>query len=126
VENKFQLYLALLTSFLFFPLEPPNGTPDRAMSPVDSPNAPPPPVPVGSNQKMAAQGAIADAKNIVRRKLTGYVGFANLPNQWHRKSVRKGFNFNVMVVGMFFCIRRRRGVGVVNDKLLMGLELDDR
>lgn len=38
-------------------------------------------------------------KNIVRRKLTGYVGFANLPNQWHRKSVRKGFNFNVMVVG---------------------------
>jgi septin 7 len=39
-------------------------------------------------------------KNIVRRKLTGYVGFANLPNQWHRKSVRKGFNFNVMVVGM--------------------------
>jgi septin 7 len=39
-------------------------------------------------------------RNIVRRKLTGYVGFANLPNQWHRKSVRKGFNFNVMVVGM--------------------------
>ncbi|GAM84530.1 hypothetical protein ANO11243_025260 [Dothideomycetidae sp. 11243] len=38
-------------------------------------------------------------KNIVRRKLTGFVGFANLPNQWHRKSVRKGFNFNVMVVG---------------------------
>lgn len=43
--------------------------------------------------------AAAEAKNIVRRKLTGYVGFANLPNQWHRKSVRKGFNFNVMVVG---------------------------
>jgi hypothetical protein len=40
--------------------------------------------------------------NIVRRKLTGYVGFANLPNQWHRKSVRKGFHFNVMVVGMYF------------------------
>ena len=45
--------------------------------------------------------AANDNKNIVRRKLTGYVGFANLPNQWHRKSVRKGFNFNVMVVGMF-------------------------
>jgi septin 7 len=29
------------------------------------------------------------------------VGFANLPNQWHRKSVRKGFNFNVMVVGEY-------------------------
>lgn len=42
---------------------------------------------------------VQDTRNIVRRKLTGYVGFANLPNQWHRKSVRKGFNFNVMVVG---------------------------
>ncbi|KAK7956021.1 septin [Apiospora aurea] len=42
--------------------------------------------------------SINDSRNIVRRKLTGYVGFANLPNQWHRKSVRKGFNFNVMVV----------------------------
>jgi septin 7 len=47
----------------------------------------------------APQNVINESKNIVRRKLTGYVGFANLPNQWHRKSVRKGFNFNVMVVG---------------------------
>ncbi|KAK4155810.1 Septin-domain-containing protein [Chaetomidium leptoderma] len=46
-----------------------------------------------------APSALSDNRNIVRRKLTGYVGFANLPNQWHRKSVRKGFNFNVMVVG---------------------------
>lgn len=37
--------------------------------------------------------------NIVRKKLMGYVGFANLPNQVHRKSVRKGFSFTVMVVG---------------------------
>ncbi|KAK0620359.1 Septin-domain-containing protein [Immersiella caudata] len=48
---------------------------------------------------MAPAPALSDNRNIVRRKLTGYVGFANLPNQWHRKSVRKGFNFNVMVVG---------------------------
>ena len=47
----------------------------------------------------AAAAAASDPRNIVRRKLTGFVGFANLPNQWHRKSVRKGFNFNVMVVG---------------------------
>ena len=51
------------------------------------------------NPKAAA--AMANDMNIVRRKLTGYVGFANLPNQWHRKSVRKGFNFNVMVVGEY-------------------------
>uniref|UniRef100_A0A8C8GF19 Septin-type G domain-containing protein n=1 Tax=Oncorhynchus tshawytscha TaxID=74940 RepID=A0A8C8GF19_ONCTS len=31
--------------------------------------------------------------------LTGYVGFANLPNQVHRKSVKKGFEFTLMVVG---------------------------
>ncbi|KAF8584963.1 Septin [Ramaria rubella] len=36
---------------------------------------------------------------VVRKKLMGYVGFANLPNQVHRKSVRKGFQFTAMVVG---------------------------
>ena len=55
---------------------------------------------VSSKDPKAAAQAASDMRNVVRRKLTGYVGFANLPNQWHRKSVRKGFNFNVMVVGM--------------------------
>ncbi|KAI8980290.1 Septin-domain-containing protein [Pilobolus umbonatus] len=36
---------------------------------------------------------------IIHRKLQGYVGFANLPNQVHRKSVKKGFQFTCMVVG---------------------------
>ncbi|EDN98372.1 hypothetical protein SS1G_13230 [Sclerotinia sclerotiorum 1980 UF-70] len=68
----------------------PNGAPS---SPLEIPMT------ISSTDpKIAAQQA-SDMKNIVRRKLTGYVGFANLPNQWHRKSVRKGFNFNVMVVG---------------------------
>ena len=57
---------------------------------------------VSSKDPKAAALAASDMRNVVRRKLTGYVGFANLPNQWHRKSVRKGFNFNVMVVGEFF------------------------
>lgn len=56
---------------------------------------------VSSRDPKAAAQAASDMRNVVRRKLTGYVGFANLPNQWHRKSVRKGFNFNVMVVGKF-------------------------
>jgi septin 7 len=65
----------------------------KAISPQEIPQS------VSSTDpKVAAQQA-SDMRNIVRRKLTGYVGFANLPNQWHRKSVRKGFNFNVMVVG---------------------------
>jgi len=32
-------------------------------------------------------------------EMPGYVGFANLPNQVHRKSVKKGFEFTLMVVG---------------------------
>jgi septin 7 len=73
------------------PAPQPNG---KAVSPQEIPQS------VSSTDpKVAAQQA-SDMRNIVRRKLTGYVGFANLPNQWHRKSVRKGFNFNVMVVGM--------------------------
>lgn len=44
-------------------------------------------------------GPSAPASNVIRKKLMGYVGFANLPNQVHRKSVRKGFQFTAMVVG---------------------------
>lgn len=33
--------------------------------------------------------------------MEGYVGFANLPNQVFRKSVKKGFEFTVMVVGEY-------------------------
>ena len=81
----------------------PNGKPT---SPVATSNAMPngdstAPQTVSSKDPKAAAQAATDMRNIVRRKLTGYVGFANLPNQWHRKSVRKGFNFNVMVVGEF-------------------------
>ncbi len=81
------------------------AAPTRA-SPAPVPNGkavPPQEIPqsvISTDPKIAAQQA-SDMRNIVRRKLTGYVGFANLPNQWHRKSVRKGFNFNVMVVGMY-------------------------
>lgn len=62
----------------------------------------------GNTSKLGSQPSAADMKNIVRRKLTGYVGFANLPNQWHRRSVRKGFSFNVMVVGKIIL---RIGIG---------------
>lgn len=34
-----------------------------------------------------------------QRNLEGYVGFANLPNQVYRKSVKRGFEFTLMVVG---------------------------
>ncbi|ORX99589.1 putative cell division control protein CDC3 [Basidiobolus meristosporus CBS 931.73] len=38
-------------------------------------------------------------KSPLRKELNDYVGFANLPNQVHRKSVKKGFQFTFMVVG---------------------------
>ncbi|BGP00836.1 Cell division control protein 3 [Rhodotorula toruloides] len=41
----------------------------------------------------------APAQNVIQKKLGGFVGFANLPNQYHRRSVRKGFHFTAMVVG---------------------------
>jgi hypothetical protein len=44
-------------------------------------------------------GPNAGISSVIRKKLMGYVGFANLPNQVHRKSVRKGFQFTAMVVG---------------------------
>ncbi|EGV63963.1 Cell division control protein 3 [Yamadazyma tenuis] len=36
---------------------------------------------------------------VIKKKLNGYVGFANFPKQWHRKSIRRGFNLNLLVVG---------------------------
>lgn len=79
----------------------PNGKPaspfQKEGTPVQQQSVP---QSVISKDPKAAAAAANDMRNVVRRKLTGYVGFANLPNQWHRKSVRKGFSFNVMVVGM--------------------------
>ena len=40
-----------------------------------------------------------DSRAFSSHDTTGYVGFANLPNQVHRKSVKKGFEFTLMVVG---------------------------
>ncbi|ORX92563.1 Septin [Basidiobolus meristosporus CBS 931.73] len=38
-------------------------------------------------------------KSLVKKKPQGYVGFSNLPNQVHRRSVKQGFYFTCMVVG---------------------------
>ncbi|XP_028841456.1 septin-7-like isoform X3 [Denticeps clupeoides] len=40
-----------------------------------------------------------DKEEVLQRNLEGYVGFANLPNQVYRKSVKRGFEFTLMVVG---------------------------
>uniref|UniRef100_A0AAR2JS06 Septin n=1 Tax=Pygocentrus nattereri TaxID=42514 RepID=A0AAR2JS06_PYGNA len=38
-------------------------------------------------------------QTVQQKNLEGYVGFANLPNQVYRKSVKRGFEFTLMVVG---------------------------
>ena len=47
-----------------------------------------------------------------RQEPNNYVGFANLPNQVHRKSVKKGFEFTLMVVGKCYASRQTRLVKV--------------
>lgn len=56
-------------------------------------------VPAETNTPLNVTSPSLNHGEIIKRKLTGYVGFANLPNQWYRKSIKKGFNFNIMVVG---------------------------
>jgi septin 7 len=68
-----------------------------------------------SNPSLAATGLATGVTPVIRRKLMGYVGFANFPNQVHRKSVRKGFQFTVMVVGsFFFCLHSHLNVILVS------------
>ncbi|KAK9461072.1 cell division protein GTP binding protein [Lipomyces oligophaga] len=43
--------------------------------------------------------AMPKDSSIIRRKITSLVGFSNLPAQYHRHSIQRGFAFNVMVVG---------------------------
>ena len=51
-----------------------------------------------------------------------YVGFATLPNQVHRKSVKKGFDFTLMVAGE--CTRPQRGQGYGQPGSVWGLGPD--
>lgn len=42
------------------------------------------------------------------KEIEGYVGFANLPNQVYRKSVKRGFEFTLMVVGKYEMVYETR------------------
>lgn len=114
--NIFNSHLAANGQLSFAPNRPspvpqgppvPNGKPTSPYSERTNPVSPSAQIAaqtVSSKDPKAAAQAASDMRNVVRRKLNQYVGFANLPNQWHRKSVRKGFNFNVMVVGMLYSL----------------------
>jgi septin 7 len=59
----------------------------------------------GSTASFPPPAAPAATAGVIRKKPMGFVGFSNLPNQVHRKSVRKGFQFTVMVVGTCHVLR---------------------
>ena len=53
----------------------------------------------GASKSVANQATGPTSVSSKTRNLDGYVGFANLPNQVYRKSVKKGFEFNLIVIG---------------------------
>ncbi|XP_075822614.1 septin-7 isoform X2 [Microtus pennsylvanicus] len=59
----------------------------------------------GEGMSVSARSAAAEERSVncstmgEPKNLEGYVGFANLPNQVYRKSVKRGFEFTLMVVG---------------------------
>lgn len=61
---------------------------------------------------------------VLKRKLNGFVGFANLPKQWHRKSIRRGFNLNLLVVGESG-LGKTTLINTLFNKDLLKNELDD-
>ena len=63
---------------------------------VSTKEPPPPP----QNVTSTTNGHHINENVILKsRNLDGYVGFVNLPNQVYRKSVKKGFDFTLMVIG---------------------------
>nr|XP_032830666.1 septin-7-like isoform X2 [Petromyzon marinus] len=50
-------------------------------------------------EKLFEQECSSSGLAAAQKPLEGYVGFANLPNQVYRKSVKRGFEFTLMVVG---------------------------
>jgi len=66
--------------------------------PKATPAISPPPAPISRPQPIPLKTPVPKLHN---KPLTpsGFVGFANLPDQVYRKSLRKGFEFSLMVVG---------------------------
>ncbi|KAG9328903.1 hypothetical protein JZ751_009378 [Albula glossodonta] len=65
------------------------GTPERPFPPTD---------PALDPLQNATRALLHAAQ---QKNLEGYVGFANLPNQVYRKSVKRGFEFTLMVVDLY-------------------------
>jgi hypothetical protein len=45
-----------------------------------------------------------NGKPMLAKDCDTFVGFSDLPNQIHRRTVKKGFEFTLMVVGMYYYV----------------------
>jgi septin 7 len=88
--------------------DPTNGVPDQQVDQAayaDASLSPAPlnghvsPAPASTNGDAIPANGAAAGLNVIRKTLASWVGFSNLPNQVHRRSVRRGFQFVAMVVG---------------------------
>lgn len=69
------------------------------MSPTNGPTSPGQAFRDLRLRKSCGEILLSRYQKFVNPEQSGYVGFANLPNQVHRKSVKRGFEFTLMVVG---------------------------
>lgn len=66
----------------------------------EQPSAPAPaPAPAHAAPPVPRVAVAPTPPVVVRRKLASFVGFSNLPQQWHQKSIQQGFDLNLLVVG---------------------------
>ena len=90
--STFKPFLLLLSLYLFFYMA--DSFTSSGLDTISN---------ITANGSIPLQAPLNHAalSTVIRKKLMGYVGFANLPNQVRRKSVRKGFQFTAMVVGSY-------------------------
>lgn len=88
------------------PVQPPPVMSNNHHNHQQPPAIPSTPVPSVNTVSSTSNGVDSASSNGFKstalaksKTLDGYVGFANLPNQVYRKAVKKGFEFNLMVIG---------------------------
>lgn len=50
--------------------------------------------------------ALLKEKNLLNKDGEAHVGFSDLPNQIHRRTIKKAFEFTLLVCGKFTCCNR--------------------
>ena len=86
-----------------------------ALSQKYSSNSTAPIISLPSINHSATSTTVAGNRSKSFKEQESYVGFANLPNQVYRKSVKRGFEFTLMLVGRFIGLHRKFNGLRIND-----------